>query len=578
MEANVDEIARELATLTQRFADLGASLDEAARALEEAGAPPPAGLLEALDGARGQFVALRAEALNAAAAAGVAPASEPESLHELGPVLAAITDALQARARRQALEDAQQTAVTTLDRVLEIVHGDEPQFPALVACHSRAHQVRAAVLALTELDSEPARQVIDTVRAFGALLAMVDNRDALDDDQYAQLEQSVSRGFGRPLAVAAGRGRLGFPGDFPEPSAPSLEPTTAGAAEPPIASPPGETDLPAPVAAELSVRPPIPEPVSLDPSPEESAEEAEPEPVPAPEPLAVTEAPAAAEPKGDTSGADETAQWWLAAWARWSGWKSRQDFPTAARDELGKYPYLLSVPIQKSPQYEDGLLAYGYSILMDHVEKQNPGCVGNALNSLKPGQSRPVGEQLYEYLIAAGRLRETYADFVSDTLAAVLPDPAVWFQFRILESKEDTRILQRPTARLGDTELSGQRLAGDGQRYNEHKFKMTLGPLTTRFILVSADVREARGAGFRVVADGTPCDSGWVASVPAGSRATAKMEIKRIGADGLYVPGLGKDYAALWVAVFNADPAADRPYELSVFLRKDTQSPFRAKG
>src|SRR5262249_47453149 len=154
-----------------------------------------------------------------------------------------------------------------------------------------------------------------------------------------------------------------------------------------------------------------------------------------------------------------------------SGWKSRHDFPTAARDELGKYPYLLSVPIQKSPQYEDGLLAYGYSILMEHVEKQNPGCVGNALNSLKPGQSRPVGEQLYDYLIAEGRLRDTYADFVRNTLAAVLPDPGVWFQFRILESKEDTRILQRPTARVGDTELSGQRLAGDGQRYNEHKFR-----------------------------------------------------------------------------------------------------------
>ena len=47
--------------------------------------------------------------------------------------------------------------------------------------------------------------------------------------------------------------------------------------------------------------------------------------------------------------------------------------------ERAAAPTQIPAPIQKSPEYEDGLLAYGYSILMDHVEKQNPGCVGNAL-------------------------------------------------------------------------------------------------------------------------------------------------------------------------------------------------------
>jgi hypothetical protein len=280
----------------------------------------------------------------------------------------------------------------------------------------------------------------------------------------------------------------------------------------------------------------------------------------------------------DPSAPDETAQWWLAAWARWSGWKSSLEFTGAVREELSKYPYLLSVPIQKSPEYEDGLLAYGYSILMDHVEKQNPGCVGNALNSLKPGQSRPVGDQLYDYLITEGRLRETYADFVKNTLVAALPEPGVWFQFRVLESKEDTRILQRPSARIGDTELSGQRLASDGQRYSEHRFKMRLGPLTARFVLISADVRDARGAGFKLVGDGAPSDSGWVVTVSAGDRSGAKVGAKRLTPEGLHITGLGREHGALWVAVFNPDPRLDRRYELSVFLRKDTKSPFRSKG
>jgi hypothetical protein len=591
MEANVDDIARELAALTQRFDDLGARLGEAARALEEAGAPPANGLVEALAGARGQFVELCSQTLSAADAAGVPRAAEPQSLQDLQPLLAAIGEALRARARREALARTQQNAAAILDRALTLIHGDDPAFAALVGCHTKARAAHAAVLGLTELESDDAHRIVDGVRPFSDLLTLVETRDALDDDQYAQLEESVSRAFGRPLAVAATRGRLGFPGDFepaPEPPEPVEAPVAAPrpAASAPAAAPP--TLQPEPPAAEPETLPgpraveaaPIEleshaAPLAPESEPElEPAADVEPEPVPALPTIAATEPAVVADP----SAPDETAQWWLAAWARWSGWKSSLEFTGAVREELSKYPYLLSVPIQKSPEYEDGLLAYGYSILMDHVEKQNPGCVGNALNSLKPGQSRPVGDQLYDYLITEGRLRETYADFVKNTLVAALPEPGVWFQFRVLESKEDTRILQRPSARIGDTELSGQRLASDGQRYSEHRFKMRLGPLTARFVLISADVRDARGAGFKLVGDGAPSDSGWVVTVSAGDRSGAKVGAKRLTPEGLHITGLGREHGALWVAVFNPDPRLDRRYELSVFLRKDTKSPFRSKG
>ncbi|HXD98694.1 MAG TPA: hypothetical protein VN646_19240 [Candidatus Acidoferrum sp.] len=547
--------------------------------------------MDALADVRGQFHQLRSQALTVADAAGVPPAAQPESLHDIEPLLTAIGAALRERARREALEQAQQGAVAVLDRALEILHQDDPEFPALTGCHTKAREARAAILALTELESDGARQILDGVHAFADLLAVVEAREGLDDDRYAQLEASVSGAFGRALAVAAARGRLGFEGEFVEPPEPEpvaaeheLEPepvAVESAVEPLI-----EAEV-EPVEVEEAVEPSAPEPQPTAPvleAPPLEIEETAPAPAPEPEPGPVAMAEVTAEPAPETelapepSGPDETAQWWLAAWARWSGWKASQDFASAVREELGKYPFLLSVPIQKSPEYEDGLLAYGYSILMDHVEKQNPGCVGNALNSLKPGHTRRVGEQLYDYLITEGRLRDTYADFVKNTLVAALPEPGVWFQFRILESKEDTRILQRPTARIGDTELSGKRLANDGQRYNEHKFKMTLGPLTTRFILVSADVKEARGAGFKLVANGAPSDGGWVVSVSAGSRSGAKIDAKRITEDGVHVPGLGKEHGSLWVAVFNPDPAADRRCELSVFLRKDTKSPFRGKG
>jgi hypothetical protein len=583
MDANVDELARELAALTQRFVDLGARLGEAAQGLQHAGAPPPNGLTEALAGARGQFQQLRSQALAVADAAGVPAPAQPESLHEIEPLLAAIAAALRERARREALERVQQGAIAVLDRVLEILHQDEAQFPALVGCHARARDARAVVLALTEIESEETRRVIDGIRPFSDLLALVETRDGADDERYAATEESVSRAFGRPLAVAAARGRLGFEGEFVEAPAPEPTPEPTPEPEPQPAAAEGEIELElVPPEEEAAPAQPEPEPVAATETLQTPVLELEaPSPTPEPQPIAAAEAAPAPTPAPEagpeSSGPDETAQWWLFAWARWSGWKSSLDFAAAVREELAKFPHLLSVPIQRSPEYEGGLLAHGYSILMDHVEKQNPGCVGNALNSL-PDHTRRVGEQLYDYLITQGRLRETYADFVKNVLAAALPEPGVWFQFHILESREDTRILQRPSARIGDTELSGQRLASEGQRYNEHKFKMTLGPLTTRFILVSADVKEARGAGFKLVGNGAPSDSGWVVSVSAGSRSGVKTDAKRITEDGLHVPGLGKEHGSVWVAVFNPDPAADHRYELSVFLRKDTTSPFPTKG
>ena len=391
------------------------------------------------------------------------------------------------------------------------------------------------------------------------------------------------------------RGRLAFAGEVAEthvepPAAP--EPLPEPVAEPPepvAAAPSPVHDAPPVLAAppvdepklelEIAPPPPVPTPASVPietpvtmPTIERPPLELETR-APAPPPAR----PAAGAPTAEPSGPDETAQWWLAAWARWSGWKSTHVFADVVREELGKYPYLLSVPIQKSPEYEDGLLAYGYSILMDHVEKQKPGCVGNALNSLKAGVAQPVGEQLYEYLVTEGRLRESYPDFVKNAVLAAVPEPGLWFQFRILESKEDTRIFQRPSARLGDTELSGQRLANDNQRYAEHKFKMTLPPLTMRCVLVSADnIRDARGVGAKITAEGAPGDSGWIVGVPAGARG--KPEARRVTEEGTHVPGLGKDFAAVWIAVFNPDPMEDRRYELSVFLRKDTKSPFRGRS
>jgi hypothetical protein len=301
---------------------------------------------------------------------------------------------------------------------------------------------------------------------------------------------------------------------------------------------------------------------------EKPAAAAPPATPPAAPPARVAErAPAAAASGGDAS-FDESAQWWLAAWARWSGWRGTT-FADAAREELVKYSYLLSVPVQRSHQYEDGLLSYGYSILVDHVEKQNPGCVANALNRLKTNTGTSVGEQLFEYLLTEGRLGTSYGEFIKHVLLAALPDPGPWFDARIVHTKDDTRIFRRPTPQVGDTEQKPQRLLADKDRFTEHKFSMKLEPLTARFVQLSAELKDPHGLEVRLAVDGAPSDSGWLVTIPQPHRTSAKIDARPFTTEGAAVPAIGRDFVAVWIAVLNSRPRTEAKFELGVSLRKD---------
>lgn len=518
---NLEAFTRQLADLIGRFADLGAKLGEAARELQDGGAPPADALVEALAAARLEFIELRAEIVLAAETLGVAVPDHVESARRLEPVLAAMGSALEAHRRRATFEETRGRILAVLDRIDGVTHQDDANFGPLVTAKVKAAELKNSVLALADSSLEQAQAVFARAQPFADLLSMLDATDAIDDARFSALEESVAHAFGRQIAVAVARHRLLLPGQAPRP-APAQTASSAA---------------PAPAAVELA-----------------PAERARP-----------VESRAR-----ENNAADETAQWWLAAWARWSGWKNSLAFPDAVREELAKYPYLLSVPIQQSAEFEDGLLAYGYSILMQHVEEQTPGCVGNALNNLKTGRLTAVGTQLYDYLVAEGWLTETYPEFIKNVLLAAVPEPGPWVQARIIHSADDTRVFQRPSERTGDSEQTAQRYLAEHQRFREHKFAGSLAPLTTRFFSIHAELRDAHGVEAKLSVDGAPSDAGLFLTLPAAGRAT-KKEVRRLAADGTPVPGLGRDYAALWFAVFNADPARETRFELAINLRKDTR-------
>ncbi len=304
---------------------------------------------------------------------------------------------------------------------------------------------------------------------------------------------------------------------------------------------------------------------------------APPAPTPAVQDVAVAAATDANAAKGvEQTALGESGRWWISAWARWTHWKGTLDFNDAVKQELAKYSYLLSVPIQNSTDYEDGLLSYGYSILLAFLEQQRPGFVTKALDSLKafvagaPGPGRSVGGHLYDFLVREGRLAERYPEFVKAVLVAAVPTPGLWTQARLLESMTETTLCTHPSARLGDSVDSSEHLTQDTQRFRDHRFFLALPPMTARFVAVASDVlRESRAIHVKLRDGRSDSDAAWVLTMPPVGRADLTSKLIRLAPEGTSVPGLGQDYAALWVAVFNADPEAEKTYELILTVKKD---------
>src|SRR5437016_7113204 len=551
MTPTADDLVKNLAALSRRFAGLAAKLAQAARELEGAGTLPPDSLLEEFAAARGEFIDLPSSVLDAARTLGVtAPAPTAiDGLKALEPVVRALAEATANEPRRATLAEARRRVLVVLDRIMTINHVDDPNFAALLECQAKAREIRAAVLDPKGPTAESAAVIVEATPAFSALLTLIEGREHLDDAKFTVLEDSVTRLFGRPRPVAATRGKLvAGPPDLPRaperpaprpktveepvapvvvaaapsvaprvqppapllasPAAPAAASPTPSAAPhapppapfyappapspappaPPVAPAPAAPPPPAPAAppppspaapvAPAPAAPPPPAPAAPPPpapaappppapvAPRPRAPGASPPPAPAapPPPAAPVKqevAAAAPAPEEDsapqvveTAALDEGAQWWVSAWARWTSWKGTIDFKAGVKQELGKYAYLLSVPIQQSAEYEEGLLAYGYSVLLDFVERQRPGIVTKALNSLKtfvPGKAAPsVGAHLYKFLIDEARLAEQYPEFVKSVLLAAVPEPGLWTQARILESATETSIFTTPSPRVAD--------------------------------------------------------------------------------------------------------------------------------
>ena len=198
------DLLRKNADLATWMAELGARGSAAAIALTGAGTPPPDDLIQELAEAGREFIALRGEVFALAAALRLTtPSAEAiDSTKRLDAMLRLLLEGLEATERRTTRSHAEGDALAVLDRVMALAHRDDPGFAALLACQARAAALRAKLKSATHVDA-------DAIAPFAELLSLFDGQQDLDDEQWGALEDAVAAAFGRPLAVAATRGKLG---------------------------------------------------------------------------------------------------------------------------------------------------------------------------------------------------------------------------------------------------------------------------------------------------------------------------------------------------------------------------------
>lgn len=213
MKATVSAgLLQQWTSVAEDFARLSMGVTQAAKELHDPGAPPSAIFVEALITARKQFADFSGKVYSLAQTMAVSPLPAADtlvSLYELRTLLDMIAEA----EGKAIAEDLRARGLAVLDRVLALIHRDQIEFAPLLECQTKARTLHLAVAEAGWRELPPdAETLAEGKHLFSDLLMLVERQDDLDDEMWGLLQDTVTQAFGRPLAVAASRGKLITPG------------------------------------------------------------------------------------------------------------------------------------------------------------------------------------------------------------------------------------------------------------------------------------------------------------------------------------------------------------------------------
>jgi hypothetical protein len=312
MNYTYKQLEQELSALSKLFSELGARLSEVAKEVTTPGVMPSEKLLEQISASRTNFESVRSAVHGHAGAMLVSPLPKLGELVSLATIDALLKASAIAEETKYSMESEREQALAILGRVLAVTHRETSDFKPLQECHAKIGELRSAVSNVLWPHRHPeSESIVRAKHPAAVLLNFVENLDQIDDERWIALEATITESFGKPLFVAASRGKLALRADTkqatPSPAAekPAEKKTVAEKAPekpsvPAAPAPSGDKKVAAPSAsatAEKTVHKPATAPAPTPaPAPVQATAEKKPAPAPQAAPAPAASAPAASAP------------------------------------------------------------------------------------------------------------------------------------------------------------------------------------------------------------------------------------------------------------------------------------------
>jgi hypothetical protein len=288
MDYRYKQLEQELSALSKVFSELGTRLSEVAKEVTTPGVMPSEKLLEQISASRTSFENCRTAVHGHAGSMLVSPLPKLGELVSITAIDSLLKASAVAEENKFSIELEREKALQILGRVLSITHRETTDFKPLLECHAKLGELRSAISSVLWPHKHPDSEAIVAAKhPSNALLSFVENLDSLDDEKWMALETTITETYGKPLFVAASRGKLTVGPELKSGAQPGLSKPSATPAPPkaPVVAPP-EPPKPA-VAAEK----PVEKKIVAEKAPEKPA------PTPAPHaPVAAPSAPVVAAP------------------------------------------------------------------------------------------------------------------------------------------------------------------------------------------------------------------------------------------------------------------------------------------
>jgi len=244
-----EDLINQLSDLEMNYKALARRLPEAGELLESVGRPAPKELLRDLANSAEEFEEIKREVLKLSEPiAGLPQTTELASIRDLRTFMETVSGVIEKQAAHR---NNQQVACSALDRVLTITHVDGIEFVPLIQCQEKARDLRDSIAKTAwpriHPDTDP---LVRGQHVFSELVKFVSLHDTLDDEEWERLQDLVSHGLGKPLGLAASRGKLVMSTSAPPPT-----PVPVSVAQPATATEPEEETDPTEKMVEEEVPP-----------------------------------------------------------------------------------------------------------------------------------------------------------------------------------------------------------------------------------------------------------------------------------------------------------------------------------